>query len=36
MIVVIVVFSIFLGIFTGIYPAKRAAGISSLEAIRYE
>jgi len=36
MIISSVVFSTFLGTFTGIYPSKRAANIPALEAIRYE
>jgi len=36
MIVVTIVFSLILGIVTGLYPSRRAAKISALEAIRYE
>jgi putative ABC transport system permease protein len=36
MILIIIIFSIILGMITGLYPARRAAGISALEAIRYE
>ena len=32
----IIAFSFFVGFFTGIYPAKRAAKINPLEALRYE
>ncbi len=36
MVAIIIVFSVILGMITGLYPARRAAGISALEAIRYE
>lgn len=35
-IVAIMVFSLFVGIITGIYPARRATSISALNALRYE
>lgn len=36
MVALIVGFSVILGMITGVYPARRAANISALEAIRYE
>jgi putative ABC transport system permease protein len=36
MILLTIAFSVVLGVITGIYPARRAAKISALEAIRYE
>lgn len=35
-IIVILIFSLFVGIVTGIYPARRATNISALNALRYE
>jgi len=34
--VIIVIFSIFVGFATGIYPSRRAAVINPLDALRYE
>lgn len=33
---IIIIFSIFVGILTGIYPSRRAANINPLDALRYE
>jgi len=35
-VVLIIIFSFLVGVFTGIYPAKRAAKLNPLDAIRYE